>query len=58
MNLLELTTIINSLANLIACNSSSNELDILAVIFTQLGDTLATISVLKNSCEKDDNVKK
>jgi hypothetical protein len=50
MNSLEFTTFINTIANAIACNASPEQLDLLAVTFTQLGDTLATISVTKNLC--------
>ncbi len=52
MNALELTSSITALANAIACQISDDELDLLAAVFTQLGDTLATISVQRDICEK------
>ena len=52
MNALELTSSITALANAIACQISDDELDLLAAVFTQLGDSLATISVQRVICEK------
>ena len=52
MNALELTSSITALANAIACQISDDKLDLLAAVFTQLGDTLATISVQRDICEK------
>ena len=52
MNALELTSSITALANAIACQISDDELDLRAAVFTQLGDTLATISVQRDICEK------
>lgn len=52
MNALELTSSISALANAIACQVNDDELDLLAAVFTQLGDTLATISVQRDICEK------
>ncbi len=43
----ELTSLITALANVIARNTSEEQLEILAVVFTQLGDTLTTILTLK-----------
>jgi len=51
MNSFEFTTFINSIANFIACNSSDKELALLATVFTQIGDTLATISVTRGLCD-------
>lgn len=42
----EFVTLISTLACSIAKNKSQSEIDILAVFFTQLGDTLATISTI------------
>ena len=47
MNSCELVTFISGLACSIAKGKTQEELDILSVIFTQLGDTLATISTCK-----------
>ena len=44
MNSLELTSAITALANAIACKLSVDEIALLASIFVQLGDTLATIA--------------
>lgn len=55
MNPFNLTTFINSMANFISCNVDDGELGLLAAIFTQLGDTLATISVLRGLCDNSDN---
>ncbi len=51
MNPLELTSSITALANAIACRLSVDELNLLAVILTQLGDTLATIAAQRSFCE-------
>lgn len=53
MNPCELTFGITSLANTIACKMSDDELQITAAFFTQLGDTLATISVQRAICSKN-----
>lgn len=42
----ELTTFINAIANILARNSTPEEIALLAVMFTQLGDTLATLLTL------------
>lgn len=49
---LELTTLITAIANFISCNTTIDELDLLSSIYTQLGDTLATISTQRSICEK------
>jgi len=49
MNNCEFVTFISTLACSIAKNKSEEELSILALMFTQLGDTLATLSAL-NDC--------
>ena len=50
MNPCELTAAITALANAIACNRTVDELNLLGVIFTQLGDTLITIGTQKSIC--------
>ena len=50
MNSLELTSAVTALANAIACKLSIDEIALLASIFVQLGDTLATISARENLC--------
>lgn len=52
MSPLELTTFINTTANAIACNASLDELNLLSAVFTQLGDTLATIAIQRDICDK------
>ena len=44
MNSCEFVTFISALANIISENKTQAEIDIFAAFFTQLGDTLATIS--------------
>lgn len=51
MNPLELTTTITALANAIACRLSVDQLNLLGVILTQLGDTLTTIATQRSICE-------
>ncbi|MCI8291359.1 MAG: hypothetical protein HFJ25_03805 [Clostridia bacterium] len=46
MNSCEFVTFISALACSIAKGKTQKEIDILSVFFTQLGDTLATISTL------------
>lgn len=48
MNPCAFVNFISLLACDIAKDKSSEDLEILAVFFTQLGDTLATLSILKN----------
>lgn len=48
---LELTAAITALANGIACELSADELNLLGVVLTQLGDTLATIAAQRSFCE-------
>lgn len=48
----ELVTSITALAVAIAEEKSEEEISLLAALFTQLGDTLATIAVQKNRCSK------
>ena len=50
MNPCELTATITALANAIACKSTVDELNLLGVTLTQLGDTLITIATQKSIC--------
>lgn len=50
---LALTTAINTLAVAIAANLGEEELELLSVLLTQLGDTLATISTQRGLCKKN-----
>ena len=51
MNSLELTAAVTALANAIACNLTLSEIALLASIFVQLGDTLATLAAQRALCE-------
>lgn len=50
MNPCELTVGVTALANSIACQLSDDALNLAAAIFSQLGDTLATISAQRSLC--------
>ena len=50
MDSLELTGAITALANAIACRLTVDEMALVASIFVQLGDTLATIAARKSLC--------
>ena len=52
MNSLELTSAITAVANAIACKLTPNEIALVASIFVQLGDTLATIAANQALCEE------
>ena len=52
MHACELTAAITALANSIACGKTTDETELLGVIFTQLGDTLLTIATQRSICEK------
>ena len=47
---LELTSTITALANVIACDRSIDEIALIASIFVQLGDILATVAARENLC--------
>ena len=51
MNSLELTSAVTALANAIACKLTLSEIALVASIFVQLGDTLATIAASQALCE-------
>ena len=52
MNSLELTSAVTALANSIACKLTLSEIALVASIFVQLGDTLATIVARQALCEE------
>ena len=56
MNSLELTSVVTALANAIACKLSVDEIALLASIFVQLGDTLATIAARENLCGEQNKI--
>lgn len=47
------STAISAVAAAIACHLSDEDLALTAAVFTQLGDSLATISVLRNRREPE-----
>lgn len=51
MNSLELTAAVTAVANTLACKLSNDELNILAAVLVQLGDTLVTIATQRAVCE-------
>ena len=50
MNGCELTAAITAIANTLACGKTADEINLLGVIFTQLGDTLLTIAAHETIC--------
>lgn len=52
MDICELTASITALANIIAAKSDNEQLSLIASVFVQLGDTLATIAAQRTICEK------
>lgn len=55
MNSCELTASITAIANAIACGRTVDEINLLGVAFTQLGDTLLTIATQRSICCKTDS---
>ena len=51
MNSLGLTGAVTAIANAIAYKRSLNEIALIASIFVQIGDTLATIAAEKSLCD-------
>lgn len=52
MNACELTASLTALANWLACQCTTEELELLGVSLTQLGDTLLTIVTQRSICSK------
>lgn len=50
MNSCELTASVTAAANAIACRLTEEELNLLGVVLTQLGDTLITIATHRSVC--------
>lgn len=50
MNACELTAAITAAANYLACRLTEDELNLLGVTLTQLGDTLITIATQRSIC--------
>ena len=53
MNACELTTAITAAANWLACQLTLEELELLGVSLTQLGDTLFTIAAQREICKAE-----
>lgn len=51
MDSCELTASITAVANMLACNLTQNELNLMSAVLSQLGDTLATIAAHRSICE-------
>lgn len=52
MNPCELTASITAIANYLACRLTDDQLNLLGVALTQLGDTLLTIATQRSICSK------
>ena len=52
MNSCTLTASITALANTLACQLTEDELNLLGVVLTQLGDTILTIATHRSICCK------
>ena len=50
MNACELSAGVTALANAIACKLTVDELNLMGVILTQLGDTILTIATQREIC--------
>ena len=57
MNACELTASITAIANWLACRLTQEQLELLDVSLTQLGDALLTIATQKSICCKPKSVK-
>ena len=57
MNSCELTASITAAANALACRLTVDELNLLGVTLTQLGDTLITIATQRTVCQSQQQKK-
>lgn len=53
----ELTALVTAFANALACRLGDGELNLLALVLTQLGDTLGTIAAQRACCQSIVSVK-
>ncbi|MBO7251888.1 MAG: hypothetical protein J6V25_04605 [Oscillospiraceae bacterium] len=53
MNSCELTAYVTAIANLLASRFTAEELSLISAALIQLGDTLATIAVHQQFCQKE-----
>jgi hypothetical protein len=54
MNPCQYTLTITAIANALAGNMSDDELNLAASVFSQIGDTLATILIVRQQCKTAD----
>ena len=54
MKAFELVAAISAMASSISCGLTSGELALVASVFVQIGDTLATIGTQRALCEEND----
>ena len=52
LNGCELTASITALANTLTRNLTADEMNLLGVILTQLGDTVLTLATFRSNCSK------
>ncbi len=52
MNYCQTTALVTGIANWLAARLDDNSLSLLGAVFTQLGDTLETISVQRDICNE------
>ena len=57
MNSCELTASITAIANTLACKLTDDEINLLGVTLTQLGDTLLTIATHRSICNRNSDKK-
>lgn len=55
MTSLELTSAVTAIANVLACKLTSDGIALLSAVFTELGDTLATIATIQSNEENKQN---
>ena len=54
MNPCEITALVTAFSNILAQNLTENELNLVAAIFSQIGDTLNTIAAQKALCSSNE----
>jgi len=59
MNLCEITLAVTAISNALASLLNDDELSLAGALFTQLGDTLTTLSVYRSiCCNNNENIEK
>ncbi len=56
MDYCQITALVTGIANALAGRLSDDQLNLLGAVFTQLGDTLETISVRRSICSGGENI--